>query len=142
MKERRAFNTVGVKNERGISVENIRGYVADSRYDVEMKLHIQSQPLKKFMKRIEHDIIGVPRVSKEKMHRKMMSQMPSVGHSVMMKNMSYMKQLEAKHRSNTLITKKPSKAMVIVEEPTKEEEKKKTSLSPHRRTKEESDERF
>ena len=68
-----------------------------------------------------------------------MSQMP-MGHSVVLaKNMSYMKQLEAKHRSNTLIAKKPSKQLVIVEE-TKEE--KKRSLSPHRRTKEESDERF
>ena len=63
MKERRAFNNVGqIKNNRGISVEHIRGYVADSRYDVEMKLHIQSQPLKKFMRRIEHDVVGVPRV--------------------------------------------------------------------------------
>ena len=41
LKERRAFNNVGtIKNNRGISVENIRGYVADSRYDVEMKLHV------------------------------------------------------------------------------------------------------
>ena len=68
-----------------------------------------------------------------------MSQLPMGSSAVLAKNMSYMKQLEAKHRSNTLIAKKPSKQLVIVEE-TKEE--KKRSLSPNRRTKEESDERF
>ena len=39
-------------------MEDMRGYTADSKYDVEMKLHIASQPLFKFMNKIEHDILG------------------------------------------------------------------------------------
>ena len=68
--------------------------------------------------------------------------MPMGHSSVLAKNMSYMKQLEAKHRSNTLIAKKPSRQLVTVEETKDEKEEKKKSLSPNRRTREESDERF
>ena len=63
LKAKRAYNNIPTgKNIRGTSVDNIRGYVTDSKYDVEMKLHIQSQPLKKFMADIEHDVVGVPRI--------------------------------------------------------------------------------
>ena len=59
-------------------------------------------------------------------------------HSVLMKNMSLLRQEGNKQRAHTMLSKKGSKHNVIIEE----NEDKKRSLSPYRKTHEEAEERF